>query len=238
MKQYVHICIIVLLLAVPGKFCFAQYTVTAFDSIGTSNGAVNESFPLHDSTSTDRSAAINKGEVKFKLAVDRLKQHAAMLKKYATENNYSTDYCFLVDMSVPSGKKRFFVYNFKKDSFEVASMVSHGVASSKWDKADQFEFSNEPWSLKTSAGKYKIGASYNGHYGLAFKLYGLDSTNNKAFERAIVLHAYKNMPDGEVYPKPCLESIGCPAVSTSFLSELNNKYIKASRKPILMWIYN
>ena len=94
-----------------------------------------------------------------------------------------------------------------------------------------------PFSFKTSVGKYKIGSSYSGRFGLAYKLYGLDSSNSKAYERAIVLHSHKQVPDAEAYPGYIIVSAGCPTVSPAFLGVLN-KYITASRKPILMWIYN
>lgn len=182
-------------------------------------------------------SSFNHIDTRYKAAIDRLKQQAAILEKYAKANNYNTAYLFLVDMSLPSGKNRFFVYNFKKNAPEISSLVTHGYGSNKYNNDDPLQFSNEPYSFKTSIGKYKIGNSYSGHFGLAYKLYGLDSTNDKAYERAIVLHSYKDLPDTEIYPARIMESIGCPAVSPSFLAMLD-KYLKASKKPILLWIYN
>lgn len=175
-------------------------------------------------------------DVKYKAAVDRLKQQAAAIKSYAQANNYNTEYCFLVDMSLPSGKNRFFVYNIKQDVLEMASLVSHGFGSTVKGSEDELIFSNNNYSFKTSLGKYKIGSSYNGTYGLAYKLYGLDSTNSKAFQRAIVLHSDVHIPESEAYPYKIFQSAGCPAVSPGFLPVLGN-YIKASKKSILMWIY-
>jgi hypothetical protein len=166
----------------------------------------------------------------------RLQQQAASIKEYAKANHFNTEYCFLVDMSIPSGKKRFFVYNMKSDSLEYSSLVAHGWGSSKSGN-DQLAFSNIPNSCQTSLGKYKIGHSYNGTFGLAYKLYGLDNTNSNAFERAIVLHSLSHVPDSETYPENICNSAGCPMVSPSFLAILG-KYIKASQKPILLWIYN
>lgn len=185
---------------------------------------------------SDRDSSAYTIDDKYKNAVNRLKQQAASLKEYAKAGNFNTEYCFLVDMSVPSGKKRFFVYNMKKDVIEYSALVAHG-AGSDIPGSDQLSFSNIPNSYKTSLGKYKIGGSYWGTFGLAYKLYGLDSTNSKAFERAIVLHSFNYVPDAETYPKNICESAGCPMVSRTFLSILG-KYISSSSKPPLMWIYN
>ncbi|MFZ1783877.1 MAG: murein L,D-transpeptidase catalytic domain-containing protein [Ferruginibacter sp.] len=174
---------------------------------------------------------------RYKISVERLRQQAAEIKTYAVANRCNAEYCFLVDMSLPSGMNRFFIYNLKTDQVVKASLVAHGFGSTSRDGSDDLVFSNNNFSFKTSLGKYKIGAAYNGAYGLAYKLYGLESTNNKAFERAIVLHADTHMPETEVYPSRIFQSAGCPAVSPRFLPVLSN-YIKSSKQPILMWIYN
>ena len=140
-------------------------------------------------------------------------------------------------MSIPSGKKRFFIYNIKKDVVEYSALVSHGSGSYKIGCNDQLVFSNMPNSYATSLGKYKIGSVYNGMYGLSYKLYGLDSTNNNAYQRAIVLHSDSYVPEKETYPRHIFESSGCPAVSPVFLAEIG-KYIRTSAKPMLLWIYN
>jgi len=181
--------------------------------------------------------SFNQINTRYKLAVDRLKQQAALIEEYARANNFSSEYVFLLDMSIPSGKNRFFVYNLKKDTLECSSLVSHGFGSTIKTSEDQLIFSNNNYSFKTSLGKYKIGSSYNGTYGLAYKLYGLDSSNSKAYERAIVLHSDVHIPKTEIYPHKIFQSAGCPAVAPSFLPVLG-KYIKGSKKPILMWIYN
>jgi len=175
-------------------------------------------------------------DVAYKAAINRLKQQAAAIKSYAQANHYNSEYCFLVDMSLPSGKNRFFVYNIKEDVLETASLVSHGFGSTVKGSEAELIFSNNNYSFKTSLGKYKIGSSYNGTYGLAYKLYGLDSTNSKAFQRAIVLHSDIHIPESEAYPNKIFQSAGCPAVSPGFLSVLS-QYIKVAKKPILMWIY-
>jgi hypothetical protein len=184
----------------------------------------------------DGDSTIDLMDAKYKTAIERLKQQAASVKQYAKANRFNTEYCFLIDMSLPSGKNRLFVYNLKKDSIEFATLVSHGWGSYRPGN-DELVFSNTPNSFKTSLGKYKIGYSYHGTFGLAYKLYGLDRTNSNAFQRAIVLHSEKNVAESEIYPASLTVSAGCPMVSASSLAILS-KYIRSSQQPVLMWIYN
>jgi hypothetical protein len=169
-----------------------------------------------------------------KAALLRLKQKAVDMALYAKEHAYNSTYCFMVDMKITSGKKRFFVYNLKKDSVELAGLVTHGGGTTTG--GNEIQFSNTPNSLCTSLGKYKIGNSYMGKFGLAFKLYGLDNSNSKAFDRFVVLHSHSCVPDEETAPSPICESWGCPTVAPAFLLQLK-KYIEISEQPVLLNIY-
>ena len=40
-----------------------------------------------------------------------LREKALAAKTYCVEKGFNTNYCFLVDFSIPSGKKRFFVWD-------------------------------------------------------------------------------------------------------------------------------
>ncbi len=100
-----------------------------------------------------------------------LKQKAARFGIFNQPADCDSGYSFFKDMKIQSGKKKFFVYNFDKDSVETAGLVSQGSGSDKG--RDELYFSNEPNSNCTSLGKYKIGNLYNGKFGLVFKLYGL-----------------------------------------------------------------
>ena len=163
----------------------------------------------------------------------RLNKKATLAKDYIAEHGFEGKHCFLVDMRLPSGKNRFFVYNLDKDSVEIAGLVTHGSGISN---SDAPVFSNTPNSYCTSLGKYKIGKSYDGKFGLAYKLYGLDKTNSKAFDRFVVLHAHACVPNYEISPLPICESWGCPTVSPAFLTLLQF-YIDEAKKPVMLWIY-
>jgi len=164
----------------------------------------------------------------------RVQQKAKNLLDFSKRVGYDTNYCFLVDMRISSGKKRFFVYNLNTDSIELAGLVTHGSGSDK--DGDAEIFSNKPQSYCTSLGTYKIGNDYMGRFGLAYKLSGLGATNSKAYERNVVLHAHGCVPNEEVYPLSICQSLGCPTVSPSFLERLTY-YLENAENPILLEIY-
>jgi len=193
------------------------------------------SLSLH-ARSADRDSTLNTIDAKYNASLNRLKEQGRSLAQYAKEHNYNCNYCFLIDMSLPSGKKRMFVYNLKKDSIEYATLVANGAGSYR-EGREELEFSNTINSGMTSLGKYSIGNSYYGNFGLSYKLHGLDSTNSNAYTRTIVLHSFSQMADIEIYPRQCALSAGCPMVSPSSFAMLN-QYIKGSTKPVLLWIYN
>jgi len=162
------------------------------------------------------------------------KQKLKNSKMFLTNNkSYSQEIVFLIDMKIPSGKNRFFIYDLKKDSISKSALVAHGAGSTL--SADSLVFSNTPNSYQTSLGNYKVGNSYAGNFGKSYKLHGLDKTNSKAFDRLVVLHPYQCVPDEE-QEYPICESLGCPMVSNNFMESLH-RVIDSSKKPILMVIY-
>lgn len=155
-------------------------------------------------------------------------------KQFVHKNNYNNSFCFLIDLSLPSGRNRFFIYDFKKDTIVQSGLVTHGNCNQYWLEGRQY--GNTVGCGCSSLGRYKVGKYYYGKFGLAYKLHGLDSTNNKAFERFVVLHSHACVPDTETKEDIC-QSNGCPTVSPSFLQVLQAK-INASPKPVLLWMYD
>jgi hypothetical protein len=162
-----------------------------------------------------------------------LKLKADAAKTFIKANSYNDQVCFLIDMSLPSGQNRFFVYDLKKDTIKNAGVVTHGRCNQQW--LEGRKYSNEPGCGCTSLGKYKVGYSYTGKFGLAYKLYGLDKTNSNAFKRYVVLHSHECVPETEIKDDIC-QSDGCPTVAPGYLQQLK-PIIDKSGKPVLLWIY-
>ncbi len=189
-------------------------------------------FLLKKKTLFTRAAPSARAAVK-KPVPEKLRLKASDAKAFAKDNGYNEQVCFLVDMSLPSGQNRFFVYDMQKDTLKNSGLVTHGRCNENW--LEGRKYGNTVGCGCTSLGKYKIGYSYTGRFGLAFKLYGLDKTNNKAFERYVVLHAHDCVPETAIADDIC-QSDGCPTVSPGYLQQLR-PIINASKKPVLLWIF-
>lgn len=159
---------------------------------------------------------------------------AQQIKQFIANKNYNEELCFLVDMNLQSGLKRFFVYDLTNDEILYGGLMAHGSCNENYLK--DAKFSNKPSCGCSSLGKYSIGAKYTGKFGTAYKLNGLDSSNSNAYKRNIVLHAYYCVPDEETYPYPICNSLGCPMVSKDFFNELMQE-IDNSPKPMLLWMF-
>ncbi|RED23687.1 L,D-transpeptidase-like protein [Flavobacterium cutihirudinis] len=151
-----------------------------------------------------------------------------------TSNSYNNKIAFFIDMKIKSGKNRFFVYDLENDKILDEGLVAHGCGSETGIAGD-LKFSNEPNSNATSLGRYSIRKSYNGIFGKAYKLAGLDQTNSNAFKRAVVLHSYSAVPEQE-QDYYISRSHGCPMVNEAFFKRLE-KIIDASKTSIILNIY-
>lgn len=150
------------------------------------------------------------------------------------DKRYNTKIAFLVDMRIPSGKNRFFVYDLENNKILDQGLVAHGSGSETGIKG-MLKFSNTPNSNCTALGKYSIGKNYKGIFGKAYRLAGLEETNNNALQRAIVLHSYSAVPADE-QDYYISTSHGCPMVSEQFFKRIE-KIIDNSKSNIILDIY-
>jgi hypothetical protein len=170
----------------------------------------------------------------------RLKAKQALL--FCKQKGYNTKYCILVDMSLPSGVKRFIVWDFSKNDTLKLGLVSHGCGSAPWSGVwtkDKPQFSNMDGSHCTALGKYRIDDRAYSAWGTHVKYYlaGLESTNSNALGRQIVFHAWEQITDNEVYPNGTPEGWGCPAISNNTM-KIVDPLIRRQKKHLLLWIYN
>lgn len=170
----------------------------------------------------------------------RIKAKQAL--EFCKKKNFNQDWCILIDMKLHSGVKRFFIWDFNKDTISHSFLVSHGCCNEPWNYDSSKEnptFSDTDGSHCTSLGKYKIGERGYSNWGINVKylLHGLESTNRSALKRFIVFHSWEAVTDEEIYPRGTPEGWGCPAVSNNSF-KIIDPLIKSSSKPVLMWVYN
>ena len=139
----------------------------------------------------------------------------------------------IVDFSLPSSEKRLFVIDLKNYKVLHNTWVAHGRNSGR-EMAQSF--SNQESSFKSSPGFYVTGDTYRGSHGYSLKLQGMErGINDKAYERAIVMH-------GAEYVNPALvatqgfigRSLGCPAVPVKMATPIINTIKNGS----CLFIYN
>jgi hypothetical protein len=95
----------------------------------------------------------------------------------------------IIDYDRSLFSERLFVVDMKQKSVILRSRVSHAMKSGKIFASN---FSNQPATEQSCIGAFRTGESYNGRFGYAMRIDGLEhGVNDKARQRAIVFHNYK-----------------------------------------------
>ena len=166
----------------------------------------------------------------LKHRVDSLCQ---LLPPWLTRKGYRTDRVLVADLQRHSGLPRMVLVNPTNGQWIDSGLVAHGSGAQTF--AFTAVYSNKPNSYCSSQGRYRIGQAYTGNFGKAYKLHGLDPTNNNAYQRLVVLHQYRCVPEQAVYPDFICNSLGCPMVSPGFLQRLFTT-LDDHAKPMLLWV--
>ena len=143
----------------------------------------------------------------------------------------NTTYLTVIDMSRSANEHRFFLINLAERRIELKSVVAHG-RNSGGEYARHF--SNKEGSFKTSLGFYRTAETYHGKHGLSLRLDGLESSNDNARDRAIVIHAadYVSQEFIETYGR-LGRSLGCPSLSREDFDQVVHKI----KNGTLLFIY-
>jgi len=132
----------------------------------------------------------------------------------------SVDVVAIADFGRPSSEPRLFLAD-NVHGTTIAMRVAHGKGSDPAHSGALQYFSNIVGSAATAAGAYLTGDLYSGLHGLSRRLVGLDRTNDRAEERAIVIHSawYANRDVAERQGK-LGRSDGCFAVAEQDIATL------------------
>ncbi len=163
-------------------------------------------------------------------------ENLAQVRDFCERRGYSTDYYILVDFSIPSGKKRFFIYDLQRGKRVMSSYCMHG--SGKGNTDAKAKFSNEFGSGCSSLGRYvMVGKGHK--FKNSIRLRGLDKTNYLAEARGILIHSAGKVTrfSGEREYIPIgTESRGCFTVSRDCVAKVMEIYRKSSkRRPVMIY---
>ena len=138
-------------------------------------------------------------------------------EKGALKNDAVLSIC---DFSQSSFKKRLYIIDVKNFKVLKNTYVAHGKNSGLQHATD---FSNIPESLQSSLGFFVTKGTYIGKHGLSLKLDGKEKGfNNKAEERAIVIHGADYIGSHRLGSPYMGRSFGCPAVPQPESKEVIN----------------
>ena len=166
----------------------------------------------------------------------RISQRAAKLLDFCRNGGYNQEIAISVDMGRHSGLNRFVVWSFEEQRPILVCPVSHGSGSAKsHQRSAHASFSNDDDSHLSSLGRALIAERYEGRYGVAYRLDGLDSTNSNLRSRCVVLHGWEHTTSFAIYPFATVGSFGCPVLSRKMLARVDG--ILQNRSRIVMEIF-
>lgn len=141
-------------------------------------------------------------------------------------------YLSVIDYSLPSSKKRLWIFDLKTNRLLFNTYVAHGKGTGG---VHATKFSNIPESHQSSIGLYKTGGTYGGKHGESLVLHGLEpGYNDNIRKRSIVLHGAWYVSDDFVKKHGLVgRSHGCPAVP----DKLRKPIIKTIKKGTAMLAY-
>lgn len=152
--------------------------------------------------------------------------------KLTAAGKISNNKLSIVDFSQASTKKRLYVIDFASKQLLFNTMVAHGKNSGELMAKN---FSNVAESNQSSLGFYVTAEKYMGKHGLSMRLDGMEKSNSRARERAIVMHAADYVSEGFAKSRGFIgRSWGCPAVSP----EVNEQIINAVGNGSCLFIYS
>ncbi|WP_053003947.1 murein L,D-transpeptidase catalytic domain-containing protein [Sphingobacterium sp. Ag1] len=155
---------------------------------------------------------------------DAIGQRERLQELFEYAPGSKANYWAIVDYNKPSTEKRLFIFDLKNKDVK-SYMVSHGRKSGDLYAT---EFSNTPESNKSCLGIFKTKSTYMGKNGRSLKIEGLQTTNNNASARYIVIHEGKYVSDENAG-----RSLGCFVVAPNYAKEVIDHLMDGSY--LLAW---
>lgn len=161
---------------------------------------------------------------------------AAELYAFCQERGFNTRVALMMDLGRHSGRRRFMVWDFQQGRALYSFLASHGSGSALSHVRSAYaKCSNEDGSHLSSIGKCLIAERYEGRYGVAYRLDGLEESNSALRERCVVLHGWRYTTSFPIYPFPTVGSWGCPVLSRRAMRIVDE--LLQREKEVILWMY-
>lgn len=152
----------------------------------------------------------------------RVAARAVALRENCRKEGYNTNIALFVDLSRHSGRNRFVVWDFERNVAIFTCPVSHGSGSERSHVRSAYAcLSNEDGSHLSSVGRALVAERYEGRYGVAYRLDGLDSMNSNLRPRCVVLHGWEYTTSFPIWPLATVGSFGCPVLSRRMMARVD-----------------
>lgn len=145
-----------------------------------------------------------------------------MLRAWCNCRGYNSRIAIFIDLSLHSGRNRFVVWDFEQERPILICPVSHGSGSQRSHVRSAYaRLSNSDGSHLSSVGRALIAERYEGRYGVAYRLDGLEDSNSNLRPRCVVLHGWKQTTSFPIWPIPTVGSFGCPVLSQKMMVKVD-----------------
>ena len=152
----------------------------------------------------------------------RVAERAKELLEYCRREGYNTRVALFVDLSRHSGRRRFVAWDMARMVPIFTCPVSHGSGSEMSHVRSAYaRFSNEDGSHLSSLGRAVVAERYEGRYGVAYRLDGLETTNSNLRSRCVVLHGWEHTTSYPIWPRATVGSFGCPVLSRRMMARVD-----------------
>lgn len=145
-----------------------------------------------------------------------------MLRAWCNCRGYNSRIAIFIDLSLHSGRNRFVVWDFEQERPILICPVSHGSGCQRSHVRSAYaRLSNSDGSHLSSVGRALIAERYEGRYGIAYRLDGLEDSNSNLRPRCVVLHGWEHTTSFPIYPIPTVGSFGCPVLSQKMMAKVD-----------------
>ena len=160
----------------------------------------------------------------------RVAERANQLREFCRKEGYNTNVALFVDLSRHSGRRRFVAWDMVRNAPIFMCPVSHGSGSKQSHVRSAYaNISNEDGSHLSSLGRALVAERYDGRYGIAYRLDGLDATNSNIRSRYVVLHGWEHTTSYPIWPIATVGSFGCPVLSRRMMRRVDELLQKEDR---------